>query len=86
MFSSAVYAFELLFAVCRHQWAPSRECQAAMAQAQERQKELPHAQGQGLLLRGATQSPRSGGCGAQRVERSYSTFKVRRGGLTPCPR
>ena len=45
MFSSAVYAFELLFAVCRHQWAPSRECQAAMAQAQERQKELPHAQG-----------------------------------------
>jgi len=48
------------------------------------QEELPHARGQGWWLRGATPCPRSGGC-AERAERSYSTFKVRRGGHEEIP-
>ena len=57
--------------------------------------ELPHAQGQGRQPTGNTPCPRSGAaakrsnptskerrlCGRRRAERSYSTFKVRRGGL-----
>ena len=57
-------------------------------------QELPHAQGQGWWPRGATPRPRSGAAarrsyptskelqlhGHRRAERSYSTFKVRRGG------
>ena len=44
-------------------------------------EELPHTQGQGLQLRGATPCPRSSGCtGCRKAERSNFTFKVRRGG------
>ena len=56
------------------------------------QEELPHTQGQGPRLRGATPRPRSGAaaersnhtskeqllCRQRRAERTYSTFKVRR--------
>ena len=57
------------------------------------QEELPHVQGQGQWLRRATPRPRSGTaaersnsmskeCGRRRAERTYSTFKVRRGDLS----
>ena len=50
-------------------------------------EELPHAQSQGQWPGGATPHPRSGGCvgGRRRAERSYSTFKVRRGGCEEIP-
>ena len=44
-------------------------------------EELPHARGQGRRLRGATPGPRAAAAHwRRRAERSYSTFKVRRGG------
>ena len=60
---------------------------------------LPHALGQGQRLRGATPRPRSGAvaersnsmskewllCRLSRAKRSYSTFKVRRGGGEEIP-
>ena len=62
-------------------------------------KELPHARGQGQWPRGATPHQRSGEAakrsnpmskerwlrGRKRAERSYSTFKVRRGGGEEIP-
>ena len=62
-------------------------------------EELPHVQGQGQRLRGATPCPRSGAAaersnptskeqllqGCKRAERSYSTFNVRRGGSEKIP-
>ncbi|CAI9180857.1 unnamed protein product [Rangifer tarandus platyrhynchus] len=62
-------------------------------------EELPHFQGQGRRARGATTHPRSGPAaersnpiskerllqGHRRAERSYSTFKVRRGGCEKIP-
>ena len=62
-------------------------------------EELPHARGQGQRPRGATPCPRSGAVaersnptskewrlsGHKRAERSYSTFKVRRGGREKIP-
>ena len=62
-------------------------------------KELPHARGQGQQPGGATPSQRSGEAaersnptsneqwlwGCRRAERSYSTFKVRRGGGEEIP-
>ena len=69
-----------------------RECQAATAQERLRgatpcprlgrqpRAVSPH-QRSGQRLTGATPRPRSRGCaGLRRAERSYSTFKVRRGG------
>ena len=61
--------------------------------------ELPHARGQGRRARGVTTPPRPGAaakrsnltskerwlCGSRRAERSYSTFKVRRGGHEEIP-
>ena len=45
---------------------------------------MPKARGGGP--RGATPAPRSGGCTVhRRAERSYSTFKVRRGGCEEVP-
>ena len=65
---------------------------ARLRQAQERQRGATPRQ------RGATPRPRSGAvatrsnpvqgaapCGQRRAERSYSTFKVRRGSLRRCP-
>ena len=62
-------------------------------------EELPNTGGQGLWPRGATTHPRSGEaaessyptskerwlCRHRRAERSYSTFKVRRGGNEEMP-
>ena len=62
-------------------------------------EELPHAQGQGQRLRGATPCPRSGVAaersnstskeqwlhGAGAVERRYLTFKVRKGSFEEIP-
>ena len=62
-------------------------------------EKLPHARSQGQRLRGATPCPRSGAAaersyptskkqwlhGRRRAERSYSTFKVRRGGCEEIP-
>ena len=67
---------------------------AARRRSGHGQKELPQARGQGQQLRGAATGPRSGAaaersyptskewqlCRRRRAERSYSTFKVRRGG------
>ena len=63
------------------------------------QVELPHAPGQGQRLRGTTPPRKSGALpersyatskkqllhGLSRAERSYSMFKVRRGGLEKIP-
>ena len=63
------------------------------------QEELPHAPGQGQRLRGITPPRKSGALpersyptskkqllhGLRRAERSYSMFKVRRGGLEKIP-
>ena len=60
---------------------------------------LPHVRGQGRRLRGVTPCPRSGAAakrsnpmskeqwlqGRRRAERSYSTFKVRRGSHEEIP-
>ena len=43
------------------------------------------ARGQEWWPRGATPPPRTGSCGRRRAERSYSTFKVRRGGCEEIP-
>ena len=62
-------------------------------------EELPHVRGQGRQPRGATPRPRSGAvaersnptskqrwlCGHRSAQRSYSTFKVRRGGGEEIP-
>ena len=48
------------------------------------QEELPHARGQGQRLGGETPCPRSSGC-AGRAKRSYSMFKVRKGGGEKIP-
>ena len=62
-------------------------------------EELPQARGQGQWLRGATIHPRAGEAaersyptskeqwqhGCRRAERSYSTFKIRRGGREEKP-
>ena len=69
------------------------------ARAQEGQEEILHVQGQEGRPRGATPRPRSGAaaeksnptskeqwlCRHRRAERSYSTFKVRRGGSEVIP-
>ena len=69
------------------------------ARAQEGQEEILHVQGQEGWPRGATPRPRSGAaaeksnptskerqlCRHRRAERSYSTFKVRRGGGEEIP-
>jgi len=71
----------------------SRECQAVTAQ------ELPHIRGQEQRPGGATPRPRPGAAakrrnstskerwlhGHKRAERSYSLFKVRRGGCEEIP-
>ena len=63
------------------------------------QEELPHVQGQGWMPRGAGPCPRSGAVakrsnlrskeqrlpGRRRIKRSYSTFKVSRGGHEELP-
>ena len=49
------------------------------------EEELPHARGQGQQPRRATSHPRSGGCPCRSAERSYSTFKVRRGSREEIP-
>ena len=50
-------------------------------------EKLSYIQCQGWQLRGVTPHPRSVGCvgGRRRAERSYSTFKVRRGGWEEIP-
>ena len=53
--------------------------------AQEGREELPHVLGQGPRQGGATPRPRGGGCERRRAERSYSTFKIRRGGGEEIP-
>ena len=72
---------------------------ARLRQHRSGREELPHVRGQGRWLRGATPRPRSGAVaersnptskeqwlrGRQRAERSYSTFKVRRGGREEIP-
>ena len=74
-----------------------RECQAVTAQGSR--EELPHTRGQEWWPRGATPCPRPGAVaeksnptskewqlhGGKTAERSYSTFKVRRGGCEEIP-
>ena len=49
-------------------------------------EELPHTQGQGWQPRGATPGPRAAAAHwRRRAERSYSTFKVRRGSCEKIP-
>ena len=48
-------------------------------------EELPHTRGQGWQLRGANPSLRKWLRGRRRAKRSYSMFKVRRGGGEEIP-